>query len=105
MSYNARHFDIYIIIEGDKGYMLVNPVGKIIAKLDSSWKYTKNILSFKYYAMLWLDYILRRVPRDPFTENIKMFKNHVEKGSPYIFNYDDILNQVKVYEEILSSLE
>jgi predicted dehydrogenase len=105
VSYNAKHFDIYIIIEGDKGYILVNPVGKIIAKLDSSWKYTKNILSFKYYAMLWLDYILGRIPKDPFTENIKMFKNHVEKGSPYIFDYNDILNQVKVYEEISSSIE
>jgi predicted dehydrogenase len=105
VSYNAKHFDIYMIIEGDRGYILVNPVGKIIAKLSSSWKYVKNILSFKYYAMLWLDYILGRVPRDSLTENIKMFKNHVEKGSPYAFNYDDILNQVKVYEEILSSLE
>jgi predicted dehydrogenase len=105
VSYNAKHFDIYMIIEGDKGYILVNPVGKIIAKLNSNWKYTKNILSFRYYAMLWLDYILGRVPRDQFTENIKIFKNHVEGDSPYIFNYDDILNQVKVYEEILSSLE
>jgi len=105
VSYNAKHFDIYMVIEGVKGYIIVNPVGKIIAKLDSSWKYSKNVLSFKYYAMLWLDYIIGRVPRDPFTENIKMFKNHVEKGSPYVFNYDDVANQVKVYEEILSSLE
>jgi predicted dehydrogenase len=105
VSYNARHFDIYMVIEGNKAYILVNPVGKIVAKLNSSWKYAKNILSSKYYAMLWLDYILGRVPRDSFTENMKMFKNYVEKGSPYVFNYDDILNQVKVYEEILSSLE
>jgi predicted dehydrogenase len=105
ISYNARHFDIYMIIEGAKGFILVNPIGKIIAKLDSTWKYLRNIFSFKHYAMLWLDYILGRVPRDPFIENIKMFKNHVEKDSPYVFSYDDMLNQVKVYEEILNSLE
>jgi hypothetical protein len=29
----------------------------------------------------------------------------VEKGVPYVFSYDDMLNQVKIYEEILNSLE
>jgi len=54
--------------------------------------------------MLWLDYLLRRVPRDSFRENVRAFKEHVQGGSPYVFDYDDLLNQVKVYEEILNSL-
>jgi hypothetical protein len=105
ISYNAKHFDIYIIIEGVKGFILVNPVGKIIAKLSSSWKYWRNLFSSKYYMTLWLDHILGRVPKNPFTENVKVFKNHVQKQSPYVFSYDDMLNQVKIYEEILNSLE
>jgi hypothetical protein len=48
--------------------------------------------------MLWLDYLLRRVPRDSFRENVRAFKEHVQEGSPYVFDYDDLLNQVKVYE-------
>jgi len=105
ISYNAKHFDIYIIIEGVKGFILVNPVGKIVAKLSSSWKYWRNLLSSKYYMTLWLNYVLGRVPKNPFTENVRMFKDHVQKGSPYIFSYDDMMNQVRIYEEILNSLE
>jgi hypothetical protein len=44
------------------------------------------------------------VPRDSFRENVRVFKEHVQEGPPYVFDYDDLLNQVKVYEEILKSL-
>lgn len=44
------------------------------------------------------------MPRDPFRENVRAFKKHVQGGSPYVFDYDDLMNQVKVYEEILNSL-
>jgi predicted dehydrogenase len=104
ISYNAKHFDIYIIIEGVKGLILVNPVGKIIAKLSSSYKYLRNLFSFKYYMTLWLDYFLGRVPKNSFTENVRVFKNHLQKGSPYVFGYDDMINQVKIYEKLLNSL-
>jgi hypothetical protein len=62
ISYNARHFDIYMIIEGAKGFILVNPIGRIVAKLDSTWKYLRNIFSFKHYAMLWA--LARLHPRE-----------------------------------------
>ena len=104
ISYNAKYFDIYMIIEGVKGHIIVNPIGKIIAKLDPSWRYLKNIFSIRYYTTLWLDYITRKISKDPYIENIKIFKNYIEKRSSYIFSYDDILNQVKIYEEILNSL-
>jgi predicted dehydrogenase len=104
ISYNAKHFDIYVIAEGSSGFVLVNPLGKVVAKLSSSWRYWRNLFSFRHYAMLWLDYLLRRVPRDSFRENVRAFKEHVQGGSPYVFDYDDLLNQVKVYEEILNSL-
>jgi len=82
--------------------VLVNPLGKVVAKLSSSWKYWGDLLNSRHYAMLWLDYLLRRVPRDSFRENVRAFKEHVQRGSPYVFDYDDLLNQVKVYEEILN---
>jgi predicted dehydrogenase len=104
ISYNAKYFDIYMIIEGVKGHIIVNPIGKIIAKLDPSWRYLKNIFSIRYYTTLWLDYITRKISKDPYIENIKIFKNYIEKRSSYIFSYDDIINQVKIYEEILNSL-
>jgi len=104
ISYNARHFDIYMIAEGSSGFVLVNPLGKVVAKLSSSWKYWRNLFSFRHYAMLWLDYLLGRVPRGSFRENVRAFKEHVQRGSPYVFDYDDLLNQVEVYEEILNSL-
>ena len=104
ISYNARHFDIYMIAEGSSGFVLVNPLGKVVAKLSSSWKYWRNLFSFRHYATLWLDHLLGRVPRDSLRENVRAFKEHVQRGSPYVFDYDDLLNQVKVYEDILNSL-
>jgi len=35
---------------------------------------------------------------------VRAFKEHVQRGSPYVFDYDDLLNQVKVYEQILNLL-
>jgi hypothetical protein len=35
---------------------------------------------------------------------VRAFKEHVQRRSPYVFDYDDLLNQVKVYKEILNSL-
>jgi predicted dehydrogenase len=104
ISYNAKHFDIYVIAEGSSGFVLVNPLGKVVAELSPSWRYWRNLLSFRHYATLWLDYLLGRVPRDSFRENVRAFKEHVQGRSPYAFDYDDLLNQVKVYEEILNSL-
>jgi hypothetical protein len=84
--------------------VLVNPLGKVVAKPSSSWRYWRSLFSFRHYAMRWLDYLLRRVLRDSFRENVRAFKEHVQRGSLYVFDYDDLLNQVKVYEEILNSL-
>jgi hypothetical protein len=43
ISYNAKHFDIYVIAEGSSGFVLVNPLGKVVAKLSSSWRYWRNL--------------------------------------------------------------
>ena len=105
LSYNAEKFDIYIIVEGERGFLVVNPLGKIIVKLSNRWGYIDNILSFRSYAFLWLDYIVGHVPRDALVENIKSFKNYIERGAPYIFSYEALVNQVKTYEEILSQVK
>jgi hypothetical protein len=79
-----------MIIEGVKGHIIMNPIGKIIAKLDPNWSYLKNIFSIRYYTTLWLDYITRKISKDLYIENIKIFKNYIEKRSSYIFSYYDI---------------
>jgi len=104
ISYNARHFDIYVIIEGTSGFILANPLGKALLKLGPRWRYWRNLFSFRHYAVLWLDYLLGRVPRDTLAENVRAFMKCVKGISPCTLNYDEILNQVEVYEKILKSL-
>ncbi|MCX8205358.1 MAG: hypothetical protein N3H31_06895 [Candidatus Nezhaarchaeota archaeon] len=103
ISYNAHNFDIYLIIEGGGGLLIVNPIGKIVTRLSKSWKYRENLFSFMPYLRLGLNYFIGRLARDPFAENIRAFIEHVERGRPLNPSLDLVLNQVKTYEEVLGS--
>ncbi|ADV64741.1 Gfo/Idh/MocA family protein [Desulfurococcus mucosus] len=99
ISYNARRFDIYVYVEGEKGSLIYNPVGKIISRLSTSWRWASNLLSLKPYLELGFDHIFNRAPRDPFAENIGDFIRLLERRDDD--HLDMLLNQVRVYEEIL----
>jgi len=97
ISYNAERFDIYVYIEGSKGSIIVNPVGKTLLKLHTSWRILDNILSFTSLIWAGLDVVLGRVNSDPF---INMFKAYIVREE--YPSLDMVLNQVEVYERILS---
>jgi len=100
ISYNAERFDIYVYIEGSKGSIIVNPVGKTLLKLHTSWGVLKNALGFTPLIRVGLDVVFGRVNPDPFTN---MFKAYIVRGEyPSV---DVVLNQVEVYEKILSHYE
>jgi len=101
VCYNALDFDMYLLVEGDRGVLIVNPLGKIVAKLGSSAKYLRNLFSLKPYLLMGLEWALGKLTRDPLVQNIKIFVQHIERGTPLDPDLDFILNLAQVYDEVL----
>lgn len=101
ISYNAARFDLFVIAQGARGTLVVHPA-KALARLDASWRYLRNALGALPYLTLGLDAALGRARGDWLVGNFKAFLDHL-RGGRY-FSAEELLNQVEVYEDILSRL-
>ncbi|CCC81993.1 hypothetical protein [Thermoproteus tenax] len=94
----AKQFALRIV-EGERGYLLVNPTGKTLLKLGKSRRYVKNLLSLTPYLKLALEAAVGKTPRDAIAYNVKAFINYI-KGVDAL-DAELLLNQVEAYEKLL----
>jgi predicted dehydrogenase len=102
VSYNSSNFDIYIVVEGSKEALVVNPIGKTLVRLNKSWRFLRNIAQHTPYVSTASKILVGKLTKDPLTQQVKQFIEHLKHGRPLEPSMDLIMNQYKIYEEIVS---
>jgi hypothetical protein len=84
--------------------LVVNPIGKTLVRLNKSWKFLRNITQYTPYISTAIKILLGKLIKDPLTQQIKHFIEHLKHGKPLEPDIDLVMNQYKIYDEIISYL-
>lgn len=100
ISFNHSRYDVFIVLDGEKGTLAFNLFGKLFSRFENSKEWKKNILHFKPQISLFMKSMPLETT-DEFARNIDAVIKEKVKGEPYPLGPDMASNRMKVFQEVL----